>query len=171
MGTFLCIECGKSFEEEAFLYIHQNKTHDKTVRSCEKCGESFVGKVALQNHKRKHNNAVAKMKAMMKYEICPYETSNLANLKRHTKAVHSEKPQKMKKSTECGECGKTFGRKDHLDKHVKKHVKIVHEQVKRAKTSAGIGTFVRKNKVKAPNQFMCSECSKTFNSNANLKHT
>ena len=92
MGTFLCIECGKSFEEEAFLYIHQNKTHDKIVRSCEKCG-----KVALQNHKRKHNNAVAKMRAMMKYEICPYETSNLANLKRHTKAVHSEKPQKMKK--------------------------------------------------------------------------
>ena len=59
MGAFLCIECGKSFEEEAFLYIHQNKTHDKTaVRSCEKYGESFVGKVALQNHKRKHNNAV-----------------------------------------------------------------------------------------------------------------
>ena len=81
MGVFLCIECGKSFEEEAFLFIHQNKTHDKTVRSCEKCGESFVGKVALQNHKRKHNNAVAKMKAMMKCEICPYETSNLANLR------------------------------------------------------------------------------------------
>ena len=75
MGTFLCIECGKSFEEEAFLYIHQNRTHDKTVRSCEKCGENFVGKVALQNHKRKHNNAVAKMKAMMKCEICPYETT------------------------------------------------------------------------------------------------
>ena len=100
----------------------------------------------------------------------------------------------MKKSTECGECGKTFGRKEHLDKHVKvhrkdtaldtckecdykssrsadtkNHVTIVHEQVKRVKTSAGIGTFVRKNKVKAPNQFMCSECSKTFNSNANLK--
>ena len=97
MGTFLCIECGKSFEEEAFLYIHQNKTHDKTVRSCEKCGESFVGKVALQNHKRKHNNAVAKMKAMMKCEICPYETSNLANMRRHTKSVHSKKPQKIKK--------------------------------------------------------------------------
>ena len=61
--------------------------------------------------------------------------------------MHFEKPQKMKKSTECGECGKTFGRKDHLDKRVKKHVKIVHEQVKRVKTSAGIGTFVRKNKM------------------------
>ena len=67
------------------------------MRSCEKCGESFVGKVALQNHKRKHNNAVAKMKAMMKCEICPYETSNLANMRRHTKSVHSKKPQKIKK--------------------------------------------------------------------------
>ena len=80
------------------------------MRSCEKV---FVGKVALQNHKGKHNNAVAKMKAMMKCEICPYETSNLANMRRHTKGVHSKKPQKMKKSTEYGECGKTFERKDH----------------------------------------------------------
>ena len=194
MGTFLCSECGKSFTEEAYLYIHQTRVHDKTLLTCDTCGENCVGKVALQNHKRKHT-AVAKpkLKTILKCEICAFETSNMANLRRH-KGVHIEKPQKKKKPTECEECGKTFARKDSLDKHVKvhkksepveackecdykgsgtadlkNHVNLVHQQVKKVKSTAGFGNFVRKEKTKALNQFMCSECSKTFNSNANLK--
>ena len=30
-GTFLCNEYEKSFAEEAYLYIHQTGTHDKTL--------------------------------------------------------------------------------------------------------------------------------------------
>ena len=119
MGTFLCSECGESFTEEAYLYIHQTGVHDETLLTCDKCGENCVGKVALKNHKRKHNTAVAKpkLKTILKCEICAFETSNLANLRRHTKGVHIQKPQKKKKSTECEECGKIFVRKDSLDKH------------------------------------------------------
>ena len=181
----------EKFSEEAYLYIHQTRVHDKTLLTCDKCGENCVGKIALNNQKRKHKTAVAKLKAILKCEICAFETSNLANLRRHTKGVHIEKPQKKKKSTECG---KTFARKDSLDKHVKvhkksepveackecdykgsgtadlkNHVNLVHQQVKKVKSTAGFRTFVRKEKTKALNQFMCSECSKTFNSNANLK--
>ena len=90
MGTFLCSECGKSFTEEAYLYIHQTRVHDKTLLTCDKCAENCVGKVALQNHKRKHT-AVAKpkLKTILKCEICAFETSNMANLRRH-KGVHTD---------------------------------------------------------------------------------
>ena len=50
MGVFLCNECGKNFEEEAYLYMHQSRTHDMNTFSCEKCGENVVGKKPLNNH-------------------------------------------------------------------------------------------------------------------------
>ena len=93
MGTFLCNECGKSFTEEAYLYIRQTRVHEETMLTCDKCGENCVGKIARNNRKRKHNTVVAKLKTILKCEICAFETSNLANLRRHTKGVHIEKPQ------------------------------------------------------------------------------
>ena len=50
-----------------------------------------------------------------------------------------------------------------------RHVKTVHEKVKQVKSKVGFGTFVRREKVKVTKQFLCNECSKTFNSFANLK--
>ena len=69
MTTLLCTECGKSFTEEANLYIHQSRTHDKTSYSCDECGTDVIGKVALNNHKRRHKTPVAKnLRTMHKCE-------------------------------------------------------------------------------------------------------
>ena len=62
MGMFLCNECGKNFEEEAYLYMHQSTTHDMNTFTCEQCGENVVGKQTLKNHRREHNTAVGKLK-------------------------------------------------------------------------------------------------------------
>ena len=42
-------------------------------------------------------------------------------------------------------------------------------QVKKVKSAAGFGTFVREKKVRVADKHLCSECSKTFNSAFNLK--
>ena len=113
-------------EKEAYLYMHQSSTHDMGTFSCEKCGENVVGKKTLENHMRKHNTAVVKLKTTRKCDICPYETKDQANLSKHTKRVLSEKPEKVKKSRDCSDCGKTFLRKDKFDNHVKVHKKMMH---------------------------------------------
>ena len=123
MKTFLCNECGKFFAEEAYLHLHQSRTHDLNSFSCEKCGDNVIGKHYLSNHTRKPNSAEGKLKKIRKCDVCPYETKDQANLSKHTKRVHSEKPQKIKKSRECSDCGKNFSRKDKFDNHVKVHHK------------------------------------------------
>ena len=147
--------------------MHQSRTHDMNTFSCEKCGENVVGKETLNNHMRKHNTAVGKLKQIRKCDVCPYETKDHANLRKHTKRVHSEKPEKVKKSRDCTDCGKTFLRKDKFDNHVKvhhkndapletckdcdhkfsksddleRHVKTVHERIKKVTSKPGFGTF------------------------------
>ena len=58
-----------------------------------------------------------------------------------------------------------------IDRHVKTHEKKPsHEnQVKKVKSAAGFGTFVREKSVRVSDKYLCSECSKTFNSAFNLK--
>ena len=106
----LCNYCGKIFEEEADLYIHQNRTHDKRSFACEICNESLIGKVTLSNHMRSHKSSVGKSKNLKKCEACPYQTNDQANLNKHTKRVHSEKHQEVKKLREYADCGKNFSK-------------------------------------------------------------
>ena len=193
MDNFLCIECGKCFEEEVNLAVHQIRAHDKRSFTCVHCGETCVGKTYYHSHMRIHNG-VAKPKTLRKCDICQYETTDPSNLRKHTNKLHGENPKRNKILKKCNECGKVFPRKDSLDRHLKyhqkndflvtcndcdnnfsstddlkRHVKSVHEQVKKVKSKAGFGTFVRKEKVKVAKQFLCNECSKTFDSSANLK--
>ena len=78
MSTHLCSECGKSFSEAATLFIHQTRTHDNTQYSCDECGTDVIGKVAFNNHKRRHKTPVVKkLQSKIKCEICPYENVNV----------------------------------------------------------------------------------------------
>ena len=83
MGTFLCPECGKNFSVDADLYLHQVRAHDTNSYTCENCGETVIGKKTLDNHMRKHNTAVTRLKRTHKCEECPYETKDKANLSKH----------------------------------------------------------------------------------------
>ena len=58
-----------------------------------------------------------------------------------------------------------------IDRHVKTHEKKPsHEnQVKKVKSAAGFGIFVREKSVRVSDKYLSNECSKTFNSAFNLK--
>ena len=77
MTTFFCSACGKSFTEEATLSIHQSRAHDKTSYSCDECDTDVIGKVALNNHKRRHKTLVVRsLQKKNKCDICPYESAD-----------------------------------------------------------------------------------------------
>ena len=58
-----------------------------------------------------------------------------------------------------------------IDRHVKTHEKKPsHEnQVKKVKSAAGFGIFVREKSVRVSDKYLWNECSKTFNSAFSLK--
>ena len=79
---------------------------------------------------------------------------------------------KVKKSWNCDKCETKHTSKYGYDRHVKTHEKRSSQsenQVKKVKSAAGFGTFVREKKVRVADKHLCSECSKTFNSAFNLK--
>ena len=109
MTTLLFNECGKSFTDEPLLHIHQTRQHDKMSYSCGECGTKVIGKMALNNHKRSHKMpAVNNLERKHKCEKCPYESAHKSNVNRHNKQVHEEKPDKVKKSWDCENCGTKF---------------------------------------------------------------
>ena len=82
--------------------------------------------------------------------MCPYESAHKSHVIRHNKQVHEEKPDKVKKSRDCEKCGTKFKSKFGYDRHVKTHEKKTsHEnQVKKVKSAAGFGIFVREKSVR-----------------------
>ena len=86
MTTFLWSECGKSFTEKATLSVHQSRAHDKTSYSCDECDTDVIGKVALNNHKRRHKTPVVRnLQKKNKCDICPYESADKSHVNRHKK--------------------------------------------------------------------------------------
>ena len=120
--TSLCSECGKSFTEEATLSIHQSRAHDKTSYSCDECDTDVIGKVALNNHKRRHKTPVVRnLQKKNKCDICPYESADKSHVNRHKKQVHEQKPEEVKKSWNCEQCEKKFPLKYGYDRRMKVH--------------------------------------------------
>ena len=82
MGTFLCPECGKNFTVDVELYLHQVRAHyDMNSYTCENCGETVIENKTLDNHMRKHNTAVTRLKRSHKCETTATTTPNVCTVK------------------------------------------------------------------------------------------
>ncbi|XP_072279462.1 uncharacterized protein [Pyxicephalus adspersus] len=109
-GLFTCSECGKDFVHEANFIDHQKFHTAEKLHSCPDCRKIFVQKRALIRHQRSHTGE--KPYSCPRCGKCFSQKSNLSgHLRYHT----GEKPYS------CPECGKSFVRKPDLERHHRVH--------------------------------------------------
>ena len=80
--------------------------------------KSIEGSVLETNFKQQEQNSQDKIKHKIQCKDCGLLFAKSYNLKIHHDTIH-----KKLKPFRCQECGKWFGRKDHLVKHIKIHAK------------------------------------------------
>ena len=116
---FSCNQCGKYFEEEVFLFLHQYKNHDKTPFSCEECGESGEGQQKLYYHMKSHRKARLKI---YRCHLCPFEEPKLDVFQKHAQ-LHADETEKAQKEAESKRhsSGKDFFGQDTHDEHNQPH--------------------------------------------------
>ena len=106
-GALECVLCKKVFPS-----TKRRKEHMKFScqgEECNICQKRFSSRKSLEEHKNSHHSTKFQCPECLK---C---FGGLSKLKRH-EPVHDDT-----KKLVCEECGKTFTRKDNLNKHVKNH--------------------------------------------------
>jgi uncharacterized Zn-finger protein len=113
----ICKFCDRSFNKRSNLTQHINYYHgtDRPFKCC-KCSKTFVTEIALENHEEKHQSKNKPFKCEV--EGCDRAYSTKFDLKRHINSNH-----KTGGKIHTCDCGKSFGRQDHLVKHKKTHMK------------------------------------------------
>ena len=145
IDSFKCKFCNKMYSNY-FSRVHHEETH--AVINCTKCGKQFTRKYALRIHQQKCKALCADEREQQwkgrKIQCKVYETEFTTKFShnRHVQLVHEE--QRSFKCT-LANCGKTFGRADHLQMHMKmvhksegKHIiktKVQKSMLPRSKSS------------------------------------
>ena len=151
------------------------------IFTCEKCGESLSGKVALKRHHRDEHRVKKVKSSYIKKKICAmYKRSDgpftcelcgriypqYGELRRHQRRAHEA--QRLDNNGErnflCSTCGKAFLTKDTLTKHNSLHSGRTYpcshcDQVLSSRASLCIHTKRKHTKVEA---HICPICTKTL---------
>ena len=142
-----CSNCEKTFSSEKLMKIHKEIVHIKQKKKkqkyvnlnietkCQNCGKNFKNSCLLKQHlKRVHDTNKPKVSRPKKSKIpCLKGCKGLyADLKKHNENVH------QKEGYQCEICEKTFS----LNRSLKTHIKVVHEELR---------------------PFRCELCGRTFN--------
>ena len=173
---FTCDICQKGFTQRTNLQTHKRTIHQissETSREniCPHCGESFLGKVALDKHKLSTHKDVSDELC----SICGKGFVTLDQLRRH-EAVHTNR----KRSYRCDFCSKAFFRADILKNHMKIHTEPVFCQIcdkkfaltktlnRHLRLRHGIDETIA-SLSDDDRDFECRECGKSFSSKVDLK--
>ena len=112
-----CMDCGKVFKRK-----NAYKEHRKMVHFEQFWNNSFIGiKIVIWFHSdpatylKQTSDSGSLEGQTWCCLLCGKQSSHLANGKRHVKFVH----MKASEDAECPVCHKRFGRKQHLDRHMK----------------------------------------------------
>ena len=114
--NIICEECGITCKKEADLAAHHRYKHK--VFECKNCRDTFLGETRFKKHQaqvhgRKRQKALPKPGQC---EECDYVCKNIHFLKHHVLNVHTQSDAKPHK---CEHCGKGYGNKHSLIRHLK----------------------------------------------------
>lgn len=155
---FLCSECPRAYNTAADLAQH-HRIHEKQrdPYNCGECGMLFQIRSKYNTHMRTHQAA-----AVMGPKECTICNKKFVCLSSHNRIVHLGM-----RAYPCTDCGKSFGKKSGLDRHIL----TVHEKIKAFKCEADgcHGAFGEKSQLTKHmrihterDQSYCSFCKQQF---------
>lgn len=163
---YFCRGCQVRYISKKDLNIHIKLTHKLETKKasnpfkCDKCNRTFNSLHNYNQHSKTH--------AIDDDRKCPFCFKSFKALKHHIRNVHSEK------RFHCEQCGKSFGKKHGLDRHLKTH----SDDFKSYQCPKCSRLFVEKIqlerhfhvhlKAKKKTKHRCLECQKYFNRRPDL---
>ena len=164
--TVRCDQCDKTYRSEDLLNQHISQVHEGQAKKliCDICSKGFNRKYALDNHiKRIHEK-----KLNFKCDQCMKKFFREIELKQHVRYVHENVTD-----FQCDICGKGLISKPSLQEHLEG----VHQKQKTFKCTDCEKIFylasalnTHRRKIHGELKFPCKLCSKSFTTNAFLKH-
>ena len=114
-----CKMCGESFPDRYTLKIHKRSHQGEKCFKCDLCPYSSAIKLQLEGHMLIHTD-----QKPFQCDQCDYRCRQKQLLKRHMNLYHNDTfvpPIPKEKTHQCPNCGKCFGRRGYLIKHMVIH--------------------------------------------------
>ncbi|XP_074469089.1 uncharacterized protein LOC141754122 isoform X1 [Sebastes fasciatus] len=122
-GEFSCIVCGKQFSRKNYLVSHMNIHSGENERlSCSVCDKTWYN--SLKTHKcvgRQASQLHQSQTEQIKTEADGEYSGGPDSLNINEVPVNDERCNSCENPLSCSECGKIFGFKGHLKRHMRSH--------------------------------------------------
>ena len=186
-----CPLCFRTYTRKKNMDMHVKSVHEQKESEefkCSSCGKAFMSGTSLNYHKdTAHADSTA---PEVKCKICNRVFRHKQILQRHNKSVHKKGSKSGELLCKEKDCGKSFTRRDSLNKHIQTiHMKVNFAFGKAKRMSAHKGGFKCKmcdekfygegaekdfkfhiiDKCKTVTGVECEECGAPFTNQQNLK--
>lgn len=165
-----CSFCMKTYQNQTSLEKHLAKHY--TMHTCIICKQTFETEHLLIEHRQvEHIEGNVKIEYEAQESLLQCPDCDLTFTKQRSLSMHRRRHKNKKVEFICDACGKVFGMKQQLKRHV-----VLHSDVKPYKCSKCPKTYARKDQLvhhmhshKESKPYECSYCKKSFGQLCSLK--